>query len=237
MSEGTKALRAVRLWDAWGQVFARGGGDIATLLGDASLRISARKPPTRVRLGLRHAATHGQLVLELRVDFAGAARAELELDGVVHRASAVIDGEGTSEWRAVAFGGKYLELRVIHEGVPKLINAVYARSTFLPQLPALDEVARISALETAVDVALGSAQRIHFEVRQGKDERAAFARMGFELTDASGGPFTDEDEALYQDIHGPNAGWPRGVAWRRGDAMICNDTASFGAGAGPIFRR
>lgn len=55
----------------------------------------------------------------------------------------------------VAFGGKYLKLRVIHEGVPKLINAVYARSTFLPQLPALDEVARISALETAVDVALG----------------------------------------------------------------------------------
>ena len=83
---------------------------------------------------MRHTATHGQLVLELRVDFAGAARAELELDGVVHRASAVIDGEGTSEWRAVAFGGKYLELRVIHEGVPRLINAVYEGEGFMAQV-------------------------------------------------------------------------------------------------------
>lgn len=237
MNAGTRALRAVTLWDTWARIFARGGDDLAARLTEAAIRVSAKKPPTRLRLGLRHSSTGGQLVLELRIDFAGAARAELELDGVVHRENAVIRGDDTSHWSAVEFGGKYLELRVIHEGVPKLMNAVYARSTFLPQLPALDDVARIVALEIGVDVTSGTAQRIHFEVRQGKDERAAFARMNFRLTDADGTPFTAADEAMHQDRRGPNAGWPRGVAWRRDDAVIVYDSASFGAAADRIFRR
>lgn len=237
MSEGTKALRAVRLWDTWGRVLARGGDDLAALLADLSLRITARKPATRLRLSLRHQTAAAQLVLELRVDFAGAARAELELDGVVHRQDAVLTGDSTSEWSTVGFGGKYVELRLIHEGVPKLMNAVYARSNFLPPLPALDEVARIVGLETAVDVALGSAQRIHFAIRQHKDERPAYERMGFALTDARGAPFTEDDERRWEELHGPEAGWPRGVAWRRDDAIIVHETASFGAGAGRIFPR
>jgi hypothetical protein len=237
VNAGTRALRAVTLWDTWARIFARGGDDLAARLTEAAIRVSAKKPPTRLRLGLRHSSTGGQLVLELRIDFAGAARAELELDGVVHRENAVIRGDDTSHWSAVEFGGKYLELRVIHEGVPKLMNAVYARSTFLPQLPALDDVARIVALEIGVDVTSGAAQRIHFEVRQGKDERAAFARMNFRLTDADGAPFTAADEAMHQDRRGPNAGWPRGVAWRRDDAVIVHDSASFGAAADRIFRR
>jgi hypothetical protein len=237
MTGGTRALRAVELWDAWARVIARGGDDLAALLADTSLRISAKKPPTRLRVGLRHTSPSGQLVLELRVDFAGAARAELELDGTVHRANAVIPGDSSGEWSAVEFGGKYLELRRIHEGVPKLMDAVYARSSFLPQLPALADVARILALETAIDVALGPAHRIHFAIRQGKDARAAFTRMSFALTHADGAPFTAADEAMHIDIHGPNAGRPRGVAWRRGDAVITDDIASFGAGAAKIFRR
>lgn len=237
MTTGTKALRAVTLWDAWGRVFARGGDDLAALLGEASLKVSAKKPPTRLRLGLRHTSTSGLLVLELRIDFAGVARAELELDGVVYRENAVIQGDDTSHWSAVEFGGKYLELRMIHEGVPKLLDAVYARSTFLPQLPALADVARIVALEIGVDTTLGAARRIHFEVRQGKDQRQAFARMNFRLTDADGAPFTADDEAMHQDRRGPNAGWPRGVAWRRDDAVIVDDRASFGGAADRIFRR
>jgi hypothetical protein len=237
MSEGTKALRAVKLWDAWGRALARGTCDLAALVVDDAPRISASKPATRLRVSLRHHAAAAQLTLELRVDFAGAPRAEIEVDGVVHRESAAIDGENSSEWSAVAFGSKYVEFRRIHEAVPKLMDAVYARSTFLPQLPQLTEVARITGLETAVDLALGAAQRVHFELRQGKDERLAFARMDFELTDGRGEPFTDDDEKQWEDRHGPNAGWPRGVAWRRGDDIIANDTASFGARAGKIFPR
>lgn len=116
------------------------------------------------------------------------------------------------------------------------MDAVYARSTFLPQLPTLGEVARVVGLETAVDVALGSAQQIHSEIRQYKDEGPAFERMGFALTDARGALFT-EDEKKWEDIHGPDAGWPRGVAWRRDDDVILNETASFGAGARRIFPR
>jgi len=238
MSEGTKALRAVKLWDAWGGALARSDGDLAALLAAATPRISAKKPATRLRLGLRHRPEHGQLTLDLRVDFGGAPRAELELDGSIHRQNAVIGDASTSEWSAVGFGGKYVELRMIHEGVPKLMDAVYARSTFLPRLPALGEVARIVGLESAIDVALGSAQRIHFEVRQGKDERPAFESMGFALTDDRGAPFTADDEGLWQETHGPNAGWPCGVAWRRDDDIIHNNgTASFGAGARRIFHR
>lgn len=235
MSEGTKALRAVRLWDAWGRALARGGGDLAALLADASPRIAARKPATRLRLSLRHPPAHAQLVFELRVDFAGAPQAELELDGVVHRQDVTLPGESTSEWSTVRFGGKYVEFCQLHESVPKLMDAVYARSTFLPQLPTLGEVARVVGLETAVDVALGSAQQVHFEIRQ--HEGPAFERMGFALTDARGTLFTEDDEKRWEDIHGPDAGWPRGVAWRRDDDVILNETASFGAGARRIFPR
>lgn len=236
MSEGTRALRAVKLWDAWGRVLSRGTCDLAALVVDDAPRISAAKPATRLRLSLRHHAAAAQLLLELRVDFAGAPRAEIEVDGVVHRERAAIHGEHTNEWSAVAFGSKYVEFRRIHEAVPKLMDAVYARSTFLPQLPQLTEVARIVGLETAVDIALGPAQQIHFERRQGKDERLAFVRMGFALSDGRGEPFTEDAEQAWEDRHGPNAGWPRGVAWRRDGDIIANGKARFGAAADKIFR-
>lgn len=236
MTEGTRGLRAVKLWDAWGRALARGSCDLAALQVDGAPRISASKPATRLRVSLRHHAAAAQLHLELRLDFAGAPRAEIEVDGVVRRESAAIEGEVVNERSAVAFGGKYLEFRHIHEAVPKLMDAVYARSSFMPQLRLLTDVARIVGLETAVDVALGAAQRIHFDVRQGKDEHIAFGRMGFDLTDGRGEHFTDADWQRWEDRRGPNAGWPRGVAWRRGDAIIVNDTARFGAGALRIFR-
>lgn len=236
MSEGTKGLRAVKLWDAWGRALARGSCDLAALQVDGGPRISAGKPATRLRVSLQHHPAAAQLWLELRVDFAGAPRAEVLVDGVVHRERAALGGPGDSEWCALDFGGKYLEFRQVHEAVPRLMDAVYARSDFMPQLRLLTDVARITGLATAVDIALGAAQRIHFERRQGKDERVAFGRMGFDLRDGRGEHFTDADEQAWEDRHGPNAGWPRGVAWRRGDDTIANDTARFGAGAARIFR-
>ncbi|WAS91699.1 hypothetical protein [Nannocystis punicea] len=234
MNEGTKGLRAVKLWDAWGQALAR-GGDLSALLADGEPRITAGRPPTRLRLGLRHNADAGQLALELRLDFAGAPRAELSHDDVVFRQNGLF-GDESIEWGAVRFGSKYVEFSQIHQGVPKLMDAVYARSTFLPQLRELVDVARISGLGTAVDVALGPAQRIHFQLRHGKDERLAFERMGFDLTDARGAPFTEADEQRLEDRHGPNYEWPRGVAWRREDgAVIDGTTALFGANAKKIF--
>lgn len=47
----------------------------------------------------------------------------------------------------------------------------------------------------------------------------------------------DATDPSWYDRHGPNAAWPRGVAWRRDDATIADDTASFGAAAKRIFPR
>jgi hypothetical protein len=235
MTEGTKGLRAVRLWDTWGRALAGCGGDLAALLADASPRIVAKKPATRLCLRLARPPQHGQLRFELRVDFAGAPRAELEFDGVTHPQSAVFPDDASGEWSSVRFGGKYVEFQHVHESVPRLMDAVYARSTFMPPLPALGDIARIVSLATAVDVALGSAQQIRFECHYGKDEGPAFERMGFERTDARGAPYTEDDLDRWLDRHGPNAGWPRGVAWRRDDDIIDGDTASFGASAKRLF--
>ncbi|PCC72953.1 hypothetical protein SAMN02745121_02071 [Nannocystis exedens] len=236
MNEGTKALRPVRMWDAWGTALARCGRDLPALLADASPRITSPRPPTRVRLLLRRGGQHGQVSLELRVDFVGVPRAEVDFDGTVYRENTIIEGKSTSEWSSVEFGRKHVELHVIHEAVPKLMDAVYDRSTFMPKLPALADIARIVALQTAFDMELGAAQRIHFELRYGQDEREAFSRMGFELTYANGVPFTDADEARLEARQGPNYSWPSGVAWRREGAMISGSTASFGANAAKIFR-
>ena len=74
MTEGTKALRAVKLWDAWGRALARGACELATLAVADAPRIAAQRPATRIRLGLSHHPAHAQLTLELRVDFAAAAK-------------------------------------------------------------------------------------------------------------------------------------------------------------------
>ncbi|MCY1065533.1 hypothetical protein OV090_12205 [Nannocystis sp. RBIL2] len=236
MNEGTKALRAVQMWDAWGTALTRCGRDLPALLAGASPRITSPRPPTRVRLLVRRSGQHGQVSFELRVDFVGVPRAEVEFDGTVYRENTIIEGESSGEWASVEFGRKHVELHQIHAAVPKLMDAVYDRSTFVPKLRALADIARIVALQTAFDVELGAAQRIHFELRYGKDEREAFARMGFELTYANGVPFTDADEARLEARQGPNYSWPSGVAWRRSDATIDGNTASFGANAAKIFR-
>lgn len=240
MTEGTKGLRAVKLWDTWARALAS-GGDLSAFLAESvpTPKITAARPPNRVRLAIRHGASpSGQLGLELRVDYPGAPKAELELDGVVRRENGLFETDDPAHWSAVEFGRKFVEFRMIHNHVTRLMDAVYGRSTFLPQLPRLVDVARITGLEIGLDADLGSAQRIHFDVRQGKDDREAFGRMDFAPTYADGRPFTEADEDLHFERHGPNATWPRGVAWRRHDgAVIDGYAASFGAEAARIFRR
>lgn len=65
-----------------------------------------------------------------------------------------------------------------------------------------------------------SAQRVRFELRHGVDARGAFAGMEFRLCHADGTPYPDGDE---------DAKLPRGVAWRRGDAILAAEDATFGA--------
>lgn len=234
MHEALKALRAVKLWDAWGAALAGCGGDLAAVLAAGAPRVTARRPARRVRVGLSHGGARGQLRLELRVDFTGAPKAEVDVDGAVHREPGVF-GDETDEWGAVGFGGKHVEYSVIHQSVPTLMDGVYTRSSFLPRLHRLLDVARVHALETGVDVDLGAAARLHFEPR-GKDERAAYAAMGFALTHPDGRPFTAVDEDRWFAARGPNATMPPGVAWRRGDVTILGTTVRFGAAARQMFR-
>ncbi|MCY1057494.1 hypothetical protein [Nannocystis sp. SCPEA4] len=236
MTEGTKGLRPVRLWEAWGAALARSSEDLEAVLAGQSPQITAQRPATRLRFGLRRTGEGGQLVFELRVDFGGAPRAEVNLDGTVHRQNGII-GEGSSERASVTFGGKYVEFLLVHESVPRLMDAVYSRSTFMPQLPELLDVARIVTLETAVDVTLGAAQRIYFERRGHKDEEPSFERMGFALTDKRGALVTPEDVASWEARYGPNGAWPSGVAWRRDDGAVIDGTeVTFGANARRLFR-
>ncbi|WP_434428353.1 hypothetical protein [Nannocystis pusilla] len=233
--EGTMGLRAAELWHAWGRILAGGGDDLGALLAATSLRVTANKPITRLRLGLSQSSPGGQVVLELRIDFKGATKVELELDGVVYDKESTLSGDRSDAWCRAYFGGKFVEFRVVHENVPELMDAVYARSEFMPELPALAEVARISWLQVGVDAALGAAQRVHFQLRHGIDARAAFAGMDFLPCHADGTPYTDADEDKYRERRGPDAGLPRGVAWRRGDAILTAEHATFGAHARKIL--
>ncbi|MCY1065715.1 hypothetical protein OV090_13130 [Nannocystis sp. RBIL2] len=175
------------------------------------------------------------MVLELRIDFKGTTKAELELDRVVYDERSSLSGDRSDAWCRAVFGGKFVEFRVVHENVPRLMEAVYACSEFMPQLPALAEVADIRWLQFGVDAALGAAQRVHFELHQGKDERTAFDGMDFSLCRADRTPYTDAEEHAWLARRGPDAGLPRGVAWRRDDVVLTATCASFGEHAPKIF--
>ncbi len=229
-----RGLRAVQMWDAWGRAIAA-GGDLTGLIAAADPRIVSPRPVTRVWVRLSHGGLHGQLCLELRVDFAGAPRAERELDGVTRRANAVFPEPTGDEWSSVLFAARHVEFKHLHESVPKLMDAVYARSSFIPRLHGLDEVARVYALATGRDVARGTAHRIAFERRGGQDIAAAYHRMGFALLNGQGLEHTEADQRRWESRRGPNAGWPRDVAWRRGDDCILDNVVTFGADARRIL--